>query len=80
MISLDIQLDGDGCWPDLGQKLYNEATLTSVALLQAGTVSGKPTVSFRVETEDGHILIAQTTLSLLLSACDAMKARVGDPR
>lgn len=88
MITLDIQLNGDGCWPDLTQdlfkdknkKLFEEAELKSVALLQAGTESGKPSVSLRIETEDGKIIIAQTTLALWLMAGDAMKARAGDPR
>lgn len=80
MIQLDIHLNGDGCWADLADQPFEEADLVSVALLQAGTTFGKPSVSFRVETADGNVFIAQTTLALLLSACDAFKACAGDPR
>jgi hypothetical protein len=80
MIPLSIILDGDGCWPDLAEKEVVEADLTAVAPLEHGTALGKPTVTFRVDLPDGKVVLAQTTLSLFLSAADAFKARLGDPR
>jgi hypothetical protein len=53
--------------------------LRGVAALPRGTVSGKPTVTFRVDLPDGTVVLAETTLSLFLSAADAFKARHGDP-
>jgi hypothetical protein len=51
----------------------------AVAPLEHGTELGKPTVTFRVDLPDGKVVLAQTTL-LFLSAADAFKARLGDPR
>jgi hypothetical protein len=42
--------------------------------------SGKPSVCVRVNLPSGRTLLAQTSLALLLTACDAFKAKVGDPR
>jgi hypothetical protein len=80
VIPLEIILDGDNCWPDLKAKGFTEGELRGVATLPQGTVSGKPTVTVRVELPDGTVVLAETTLSLFLSAADAFKARHGDPR
>lgn len=45
-----------------------------------GTESGKPVVMLGLEIEDGGWLVKQTTLSLFLTAADALKAKYGDPR
>lgn len=44
-----------------------------------GTAGGKPIVMIGLDMED-HILVAQTTLTLFLTAADALKAKYGDPR
>jgi hypothetical protein len=80
MIPLEIILDGDNCWPDLKEKGYLQGELRAIAALPKGTESGKPTVTVRVELSDGTVILAETTLTLLLSAADAFKARHGDPR
>jgi hypothetical protein len=84
MIPMEVILDGDGCWPDLGPKRQHgqlvDAELRGVAALPRGTVSGKPTVTFRVDLPDGRTVLAETTLALFLTAADAFKARHGDPR
>ena len=46
-----------------------------------GTESGKPTVMLALEQPGGHgFLVAETTLSLFLTAADVLKAKYGDPR
>lgn len=80
MIPLEIILDGDNCWPDLKATGYRQGELRGVAALPRGTESGKPTVTVRVELPDGTVVLAETTLTLFLSAADAFKARHGDPR
>ena len=79
LIPLAIELDGDGCWPDLDAVIdagkYHEGRLEAVALLKNGTESGKHTVTFRVDMPDGSVVVAQTTLALLVMATRGMKAR-----
>lgn len=79
MIGLDLQMDGDGCWPDLKEKLaagkLEAGTLTGMALLANGTESGKHTVTFRVEMPDGTTVTAETTLALLWMGVNAFKTR-----
>jgi hypothetical protein len=48
--------------------------------MSEGTESGKPVVMLGLEIEDGGWLVKQTTLSLFLTAADALKAKYGDPR
>lgn len=84
MIALTIKLDGDGAWPDLGHRteagLVLEARSIEIAGLAGGMASGKPSVMIRIDRPDGRVTIAETSLALLLTAADALKARYGDPR
>lgn len=45
-----------------------------------GTVEGKPVVMLGIQIDKNEYLVKQTTLSLFLSAADALKAKYGDPR
>jgi hypothetical protein len=47
--------------------------------MELGTSGGKPVVMIGLDLGES-VLVAQTTLSLFLSAADALKARYGDPR
>lgn len=76
-MNLSVHINGEGCWPDLAGN-YEEAEMTSIALLKVGTLSGKPSVTIRVEMEDGSIVLAQTTLALLATAVDGFRAAVGE--
>lgn len=85
MTELDLNLEGDGCWPDLvrlraeGLLIDGTAGLpTGLALLVDGTAGGQPSVSIRVDLPDGRTLVTQTTLALLVSAVRAMIVRVDD--
>lgn len=44
-----------------------------------GTESGLPTVMIGL-AQGSNFLVAETTLSLFLTAADALKAKYGDPR
>lgn len=78
MIGMDIKLDGDGCWPELNPDECLDLTDVEwkVALLQNGTVRGKPTVLLRVDVEGGRPILLQTTLALFLAAAEAFKGRM----
>lgn len=84
---LPIHLDGDGCWPDV-TKLREEGRLIDLmgsdtgpvlelAALPAGTVSGKASVTVRVNLPDGRVVLTEVTLRLLKLAVDAIATRYG---
>lgn len=75
MIPLDIHLEGDGCWKDLSMKQIRTAPLKSIALLKGGMQSGKSSVSFRIDLNDGTVIIAETSLTLFLAAARAFQAK-----
>lgn len=73
--------------PDLTQKGFEDGGYTVapqddeviVGGMPEGTASGKPTVMIAFKQPEGY-LVAETTLSLFLTAADALKAKYGDPR
>ena len=81
MPSLDLILDGDGCWPDLAkEKVFQSTQTLSVAALPNGTVNGSPTITIRGEMPDGTVALFETSLALLLMVSDALRLHFGDPR
>lgn len=78
MIPLEIHLNGDNCWPDLQEREHSAGVLVGLALLQAGTVKGAPTVTLRIHTDDGQVVLAQTTARLLLTAAGMVAAKCPD--
>lgn len=68
MIQLEVHANGDECWPDLKIRPYIEGRFVSIARLPRGTFDGKSTVTVRIETANGQIILAQTTLVLLTNA------------
>ncbi len=79
MIGLDLQLDGDNCWPELKETGFIEGSLSGIAGLPHGTVEGRPSVTVRIELPDGQTVLAETTLRLFLAAARALLARYGNP-
>lgn len=83
MPSLRIILDGDGAFPELARDdvihLADNADI-AVTGLAHGMASGDPSAAFVFMLPDGRPVLAETSLRLLLSAADALKARYGDPR
>lgn len=79
MAYLDLQLDGDNCWPELRESGFIEGELVGIAGLPNGTSGGNPTVTVRVTLPDGKTVLAETTLRLFLSAARALQARYGTP-
>lgn len=80
--SLHVFIDGDQCWPDLdlmAPEVHNGGKI-SVAALPGGMSSGAPSLTIRVDTDDGLLILAETSLALFLTAAEAFKAKYGDPR
>jgi hypothetical protein len=78
--SIDLRLDQDGCWPDIGEKSKANLLRTSeaplgMALLTDGMRSGRPSVSLRIDLPDGQLVFIQTSLRLLAAAVRTMEVR-----
>jgi hypothetical protein len=85
LLSMSINLEGDGAWPDLaekeaaGQVVHVKDTI-GVACLPGGMASGNPSIGLRLDLPDGTTVLAETSLALFLTAADAYRAKYGDPR
>jgi hypothetical protein len=82
MIGMNIKLDGDNVWPDLRDKtiihLGQDAPPISVAVLNGGLASGRPSVAIRIDLPDGQTVVAETTARLFCTAAKAIMARYPD--
>lgn len=84
MPSIDLHLDGDKCWPDLKQLdergrlitlMGEDAPQLGIARLPGGTLSGRSSVTIRLDLPDGRTVVTETTLALFCQAADAMRTR-----
>ena len=77
---ITINLDGDGCWPDLAEKMDKVIHVKQFSLgaLEAGTTKGNPSMSIRIDLPDGRVVIAEATMKEFLAASEVMKERYGD--
>lgn len=85
MPTINVNLDGEGVWPDMEQ-LINDGKLIiipdeaaiDIAVLDDGTVSGEPSMAFRFHLPDGKVVFAQTTLRLYLLTASVIQAKYPD--
>ena len=75
MIPLKINLEGDGCWPDLQAKPFSSGVIQEVAYLVGGMISGNPSVSLRIQLDDGSIVVAETSAKLFVMAGAAIRGK-----
>lgn len=72
MPGLQIHLQGEGCWPDIDELeaagKFQQTVLTSIAFLEGGMQSGKPSVAVRMTLADGTVVVAETSLALMQAA------------
>lgn len=82
MATMGIQMNGDGCWPDLKHKPHINAmgndTRVDLAVLHNGTEGGRVSITFRVDTPDGQTILFETTWRLLKSAVEAIAVQLGE--
>lgn len=83
MSHINLILHGDGAFADLGKELEKAVLVPadspiSVALLDRGMVSGRPSVAIRLDLPDGKSVIAQTSARLFVTAARAIMARHPD--
>jgi hypothetical protein len=78
--SIDIRVDGDGQFPELEGRHVHHVQDFVVTALTGGMASGMPSVAIIIPLPDGSVVFAESSLRLLLTAADALKAKYGDPR
>lgn len=71
MIDLRVILDGEGCWPEIGE--WERGEIKEIARLTEGMVSGKSSVAVKIVLESGKIVWAETSFNLLRNAVRAME-------
>ena len=79
MTALNINLNGDGAWPDLKDKpvihLGEGAPPIGLVVLDGGMSSGRPSVALRLELPDGQTVIAEMSARLFCSAAHTIMAK-----
>ncbi len=77
---IHLRLEGDAAFSDLADKTERVIHLTgsfTIAALEAGMTSGRPSLALRIDLPDGRVVIQETSVRLFLSAADAIRARFG---
>ncbi len=78
-----LAAEGEAVFADLqrGEIVHvgNGATIR-VTGLDAGVISGEPSVAMAFPLPDGRWALIETSLRMFLTAADMLKARFGDPR
>lgn len=79
MPGINLQLDGDNCWPELRGKIGTDAVIEAndlaIAFLPHGMTSGEPSLTLRIDLPDGRVVLTQTSLQIFTSAVRAFEAR-----
>lgn len=75
MIPLSITTNLDiGPWTDIQGKLSTGGQIERIGVLPNGTKSGHACVELLIRTDDGRLLVAETTLRLFRAAAAAVLA------
>ncbi len=87
-VILDLEQDGFHAVRGTAQEMHAAGDLLllqddhaiEIGAMPRGMESGKPSAMLCFALPGGKAVIAETSLALLLTAVDALKARHGDPR
>ena len=77
--SIDLRLDGDGAFADFRGRPSEHKTTFLMTGLRDGMTSGRPLLMFAVELADGKVVYIETSLRLMETSINALKARWGMP-
>lgn len=78
MITIELFLEGEGAFKDIKGDISIIAMGSRrwrLALLDQGTLDGKPTVTLGIQLDDGKWMVAETSLAALGAAVEAMQAQ-----
>ena len=64
MPTIELNLHGDDAWPELRDKGFIDVgTTVKVARLRGGMASGEDSLAIRLDSPDGVVTIAQTSVA-----------------
>lgn len=72
-MKVDIISDANGSFK--GKEFKESGELCAITALEAGMVSGKPSVGFISLMSDGKYIFSQTSMEIFLAASDIFRAR-----
>lgn len=75
MHPVELHLDGDGCWPDLKDIVFDHGILMEAAYLEGGMVGGNPSITMRIRLDDGRIVLAETSARMFVTLAAAIKGK-----
>lgn len=78
MIPMRVVLNGDMQFPELQGRKVHSAQVGTVTALPGGMKSGRASVAFIIELEDGSVVFAETSLRMLQAATKALTGRYGE--
>lgn len=73
-MGIDLQLNGEGCWPELRDN-FTEGQIVGIARLPNSTEAGASAVTMRIQMPDGSTVLAQITTKLLNMAMAGINTR-----
>lgn len=82
--SVQVILEGDNCWPDLQEKfrqqrvldlMGNDVPAIQFAALPRGMASGRTSVTLRLDSPNGTVVLTELSLAMLGSVTRAIEAR-----
>ncbi|KKL91887.1 hypothetical protein LCGC14_1166620 [marine sediment metagenome] len=79
---IHLRLDGDAAFSDLQDKMDKVIHLAgdfTIAALERGMESGRPSLVLRIDLPDGRVVMQETSVRLFLAAAAAIRGRFGDP-
>ena len=94
MPTIDLNLHGDGSWPDLSEgdpRIYHPGDVLKVARLRGGMMSGEDSLTIRVDVttgacdECGHhqediVVMVETSVALWLTTARALEGAAAGER
>jgi hypothetical protein len=78
---IHLKLEGDGAFPDLADKMDRVIHLTeefTIAALERGMVSGRPSIVIRIDLPDGSVVLQETSVRVFLAAAAGIRGRFPD--
>jgi hypothetical protein len=80
MPSINLVLGPEPVWPDLADReVIHYLEPIGMSALPGGMESGATSVVIRLDLPDGRVVMAETSLALLLGAARAIAARYPSP-
>lgn len=76
-VSIKLDVDGDGAWPDFDAAKAKRGELIALSALPGGMASGRPSIGMRIRLDDGSEVFAETSLQIFQAAAAAFRGRYG---